>query len=154
MQAVSAGTANPRSGGFTLIELLVVVAIIGILASIAIPSYNDYIRRAKLTDGIAVFADYRVKLEQYFQDNRNYGPAGGACGVAGPDTSVHFNYACVVGAAPAGTFVVTATSVAGSGLGAAGAFVYTLNEQNSRATTVFKGAAVAKNCWLKTGAEC
>lgn len=153
MQAVSTGKANPRSGGFTLIELLIVVAIIGILASIAIPSYNDYVRRAKLTDGTAVFADYRVKLEQYFQDNRNYGLAAGACGVAGPTTSPYFTYACVVGAAPT-TFVVTATSVAGSGLGPAGAFVYTLNELNARATTVYKSVAVTKGCWLITGSEC
>ena len=154
MQAVSSGTANPRSGGFTLIELLIVVAIIGILASIAVPSYNDYVRRAKLADGTAVFADYRVKLEQYFQDNRNYGPAAGACGVAGPNTSPYFTYACVVGAAPADTFVVTATSVAGSGLGPAGAFVYTLNQLNARATTAYKGVAVTKACWLITGSEC
>lgn len=139
--------------GFTVIELLIVLLIIGILASIAIPQYNDYLRRSKLTDGTAVLADYRVKLEQYFQDNRNYGPAGGACGVAVPTASQHFNYVCTVGAAPGDTFVVTATSLGGAALGA-GQFVYTINEQNARGTTTYKGTAVAKTCWLISGAEC
>ncbi len=107
-----------------------------------------------LVDGTAVLADYRIKLEQDFQDNRNYGTAGAACRIAAPTASSFFNYACVVGAAPADTFVVTATSVAGGGMGASGAFVYTLNEQNARATTSYKGTSVTKTCWLISGSEC
>lgn len=147
------------SGGFTLIEVMIVTAVIAILASVALPGYNDYVRRSKLTDGTAVLADYRVKLEQYYQDNRNYGPvAGGACGAAPPTSaqtvSRAFSYACVVGAAPADTYIVTASNVAGAGLGAAADYVYTLNEQNARATTKFKGAASTATCWLIRSASC
>lgn len=143
--------------GFTLIELMIVVAIVGILASIVVPSYGEYIRRTKLTDGTAVLADYRIKLEQYYQDNRNYGPAGGACGVVPPtpsQTVSHaFSYACVVGAA-ADTYIVTASNVAGIGLGAVGDYTYTLNEQNVRRTTNYKGASSSASCWLIKSSSC
>lgn len=65
-----------RSQGFTLIELMIVVAIVGILAAIAIPSYNEYVIRSRITGAVATLSDMNVKLEQYFQDNRTY---VGAC---------------------------------------------------------------------------
>jgi len=143
--------------GFSLIELMIVVAIISILASVALPAYNDYIRRSKITDGIAVLAEYRIKLEQYFQDNRNYGPANGTCGATAPATSATsskaFAYDCVVGAG-GDTYLATAENVASGGLGAVGDYTYTLNQQNARITAKFKGAVSNKPCWLIKGSEC
>ncbi len=49
--------------GFTLIELMIVVAIIGILASIAIPAYQDYVAKAQFTSGLSEIAPYKTKLE-------------------------------------------------------------------------------------------
>ena len=63
-------------GGFTLIELMVVIVVIGILAGIGFPAYQDYVKRGKITEAISSLSDMSVKMEQYFQDNRTY---AGAC---------------------------------------------------------------------------
>lgn len=141
-----------KRNGFTLIELMVTIAIIGILASIALPSYTSYIARGKITDAVSALADYRVKMEQYFQDNRNYGTAGAACPVASA-TSRHVTYTCVVGT-PNTTYVATATSIAGSLGSATGDYTFAINEANTKSTSKFKGASVTKSCWLVGGSEC
>ena len=118
--------------GFTLIELLIVVVILGVLATIALPAYNDYVQRAKLTEAFTALADFRVRMEQFYQDNRRYDGAGlNGCGVAGPN-SKYFTFVCAPGLAPSQTYTITATGIASEGLTN---FVYTLNESNVRATT-------------------
>lgn len=142
-----------NSSGFTLIELMITVTIIGILTVIAYPAYTNYITRGKIIDGHALLAQYRIQLEQYYQDNRNYGTAGGACGSTLP-TSTYFTFTCTAGS-PAQTYTATASSIAGVGLGTgANGYVYTINETNTKSTTSFAGGAVNKSCWLVKGTEC
>lgn len=57
--------------GFTLIELMIVVAIIGILAAIAIPQYNNYITRAKWADVVTSVASMKVAIAECAQNNNN-----------------------------------------------------------------------------------
>ena len=60
---------------------MVTVAIIAILASIALPSYSEYITRSRLVDAHTRLGDLRIQMEKYFQDNRTY-MAGATCGIA------------------------------------------------------------------------
>ena len=139
--------------GFTLIEVMVTVAIIAILAAIAIPSYNQYVARAKVTEAVGSMADARVKLEQYFQDSRTYASSGTTCGSSMP-ASGNFAYTCATVSAGMG-YTVTAASQGGKGLGAAGDYTYTIDQSNAKATTKYKGVTQSsKNCWLISGTEC
>lgn len=146
--------------GLTLIEVMIVVAVVAALAMVAYPSYDAYMVRSKLVEATTGLSDYRVRLEQYWQDNRNYGTASSAlCGTSATvpalPTSKHFTFSCAV---PANNqqYTATATSKAGAGLGSsAGAYAYTINQNNVRTTTAFPGATVPASCWLaKKGDSC
>jgi len=54
--------------GFTLIELMIVVAIIGILAAVAIPAYQDYIARAQVSEAVSLTSSGKTPLAEYFAD--------------------------------------------------------------------------------------
>jgi type IV pilus assembly protein PilA len=54
-----------RQGGFTLIELMIVIAIVGILAAIALPAYQDYTVRAKLSEALAVAAEGKTTIAEF-----------------------------------------------------------------------------------------
>jgi type IV pilus assembly protein PilE len=149
---------NNRSHGFTLIELMVTIAIVAILSSVAIPAYTDYVRRGSLPEAFSNIADYRMKMEQYYQDNRNYGAAACADVAGGPSWTAfvpannkYFTYACAITAAGQG-YTLTAT---GKGSTSATGHVYTATESTPHGTTTFRGAAVVgRNCFLSRGDEC
>jgi len=64
--------------GFTLIELMIVVAIIGILAAIAIPAYQDYITRAKITELVIAADACKTTVSEYYQSNNAFPTAAQA----------------------------------------------------------------------------
>lgn len=135
--------------GFTLVELLIVVAIIGIIAAIAVPQYGDYVTRSKLTEATATLSEHRVKMEQFFQDNRTYAAACTTAGsIATTPTGRYFTYSCELPTPPtATTFTITATGIAAQGTGG---FVFTINQANTRGTTTvgtgWNGAG--STCWV------
>ncbi len=145
--------------GFSLIELMIAIVIVGILASVAIPNYRDYVIRSRIPEATAGLGDIRVRMEQFFQDNRTY-PLDG-CGATASATKLgvsagdSFGFAC--SGMTATTYKVTAT-----GTGSMTGFVYTLDQTNGR-TSTFSGAAATagystpspNTCWVtKKGGSC
>ena len=61
-----------KQQGFTLIELMIVVAIIGILAAIAIPAYQDYTQRAQISDAFTVVSGAKTAIAEFAQTNGSY----------------------------------------------------------------------------------
>ena len=137
--------------GFTLVELMIVVAVIGILAAVAIPTYRDHVTRARITEAVSALSDMRVRMERHFQDTRSY---AGAC-VAGtqaptPAATTGFTFACDnLGQV---TYIVRAT-----GQGPMAGFTYEIDQDNVRRTMAVPAdwALPAINCWaLNKGGGC
>ena len=150
------GQQRSTQRGFTLIELMIVVVVVAILSMIALPSYNDYIRRGKIAEATSQLGQWRTKMEQYFLDNRSYVNGGGACGAPVPTGGdiKYFTYTCP--GPTASTFTLQADGVATEGMGG---FTYTINQANARQTTAapagWAAAAMPTNCWIsKKGGVC
>jgi type IV pilus assembly protein PilE len=156
-------SARPRAAGFTLIELMITVAIVGILAAVALPSYKNYVRRGQQPEAFNALSDYRTKMEQYYQDNRNYGSTicannstANTWNTFAPSGAKYFSYACVPVTAAGDTtpqsYTITATGIAGGVSGDK----YTIDQNGNRTTTVFKGATLspAAACWLTSSTSC
>lgn len=74
---------SPRQVGFTLIELMITVAIVGILAAIALPAYQDSVRKGKRAEGRTALLDYLQQQERFLSQTGTYSAmAAGATGVA------------------------------------------------------------------------
>ena len=136
--------------GFTLVELMIVVAVIGILAKVAIPAYTNHVKSGKAAEATSTLADLRVKMEQYYQDNRTYvgGPySNGPCTNA--MTIKYFTYDCSV------TPTLTAYTFRATGISAQGMsnFSFTVDQDNAK-TSTFDGTT-GSTCWLtKKDATC
>ncbi len=139
-----------RQTGFTIIEVMIVVTIIAIMAAIAIPQYTDYVRRGKLPEGTSALLGMRVRMEQFFQDNRSYNPAAvaaPACPIKVQSTQ-YFTITCP-------TLTATTYTLQAQGVGDLAGVAFTLDQDNARASTITSGSVLADagyeanaKCWI------
>jgi len=154
-------SARRRGRGFTLLEMLVTVATLAIVAAIALPSYIDYITRSKIVEATSGLNEMRVRLEQFFADNRQY-PTACLASAAGPapagkiylPASVkYFAFSCALSPT---AYTVTATGAASGGMAG---FAYTIDQASARKTASlpagWTGAGASSTCWVtRKGGDC
>lgn len=144
--------------GFTLIELMITVAIIGILASVALPAYQEYIARSARTEAQSQLLQAGAWLERHYSENYRYDQNRAGTAVSGlipanlqsasAGGAVRYNLGVV---ATATTFTLTMTRTGAQGNDRCGDF--TLNQAGLRAVVNFNAAAfpavaaAVQGCW-------
>jgi type IV pilus assembly protein PilA len=131
--------------GFTLIELMIVVAIIGILAAVALPAYQDYTKRAKVSEIILAASACRTTITEYFQTATSAAADDGFGCESSQASSKYVAKISTVGA----TGVVTVTAGTGIGAGVDGLLLTLIPTKADGTTAPAMGEAI--NRWVCGG---
>lgn len=133
-----------RPAGFTLIELLIAVAIVGILATIALPSYRDQMRKSRRAEAQSFAMSVATKQTQFLIDTRAYSSSLTDIGVPTPSgVAAAYAIALVADAGPPPTFSITATPTDEQSREACGTLRI---DQTGNKTATKDGVSVA-GCW-------
>ena len=131
--------------GFTLIELMVTVAIVGILAAVAYPSYTQYVIRANRSAAESFIMGVASKQEQYILDARQYATTLATLGMAVPaDVSKHYTVADPTVSATPPTYTITATPIGSQLAGDTKCGALTLNQAGAKGIS---GTGTVAECW-------
>jgi type IV pilus assembly protein PilE len=126
-----------RNKGFTLIELMITVVIIGILAAVAMPSYQTYVIRGNIPEAGSGLSELRLRIEQYFADNRTY--VTFTC--PSPSQSKNFTFTCP--ALADNTYSIQATGKSTTNVAS---FTYTIDQNGTRTSATPWGNS--NTCWV------
>ena len=133
--------------GFTLIELMITVAIVGVLLSIVVPTYKDYVLRAKLGEARGVLGAFRIKMEQQYQNTGDFRDACQAESLAQVPELKFFKLSCQPNNKNKITKDTYTISISGEG------FTYTIDESRKKRTTAVPSGydlpeSEEKQCWI------
>ncbi len=129
--------------GFTLIEILVVVVIVAILAAIALPSYQDHIRKTRRTQAKADLLELAQMLEREFTLSRSYAGFDGSTFTTSPRSGTAY-YAIEIDPQDATTFTITATPTGSQTEDNAKCGTLSLNQLGTKTASGSLGVA---GCW-------
>lgn len=139
---------HKQQSGFTLIEIMVVVVIFGVLLAIAIPSYQQHVRKSKRADAKAMLLDLAARQERFFSTQNAYTPTLANLGYTAPfplqvPNATQPNYTVNIVAANATTFSARAVPTGSQATDPCG--TYTINHLGVQAVT--GGTMTAAQCW-------
>ncbi|MFI8397145.1 pilus assembly protein [Pseudomonas sp. Choline-02u-1] len=127
------------SRGFTLIEIMIVIAIIGIILTISIPSYNEYVKKGRRAEVVSLLSEQAQTLERFYTRNNAY------TGVTGLSTGNDFY--TITPTLTDQTFVLTATRKTGSAMATDKCGDFTLTNTGVRSMNNAIAGVTAKDCW-------
>lgn len=107
--------ARRRAIGFTLIELTLVLAVMAILTSLAVPSYQSVVRKSRRTEAQAALLDLALRQERWRSDHPSYAPASSEIGAAAWEARLARYYRLEMVGTTATSFTVQAAAVSGAG---------------------------------------
>jgi type IV pilus assembly protein PilE len=135
-----------RCKGFTLVEMLIVVAIVGILAAVAYPSYSARVLSSRRSDAFAALAQGQGIMERCYSQNFVYNPAT-ACAVGA--SSPQSYYTIAVSNLTATTYTITATPT-GAQTGDTTCASISVDQAGSRKASNSSGTDTSTTCWNPT----
>jgi type IV pilus assembly protein PilE len=131
-----------RMRGMSLIELMVVVAIVALLATIAVPSYRQFLLRSHRAEATSALLNLAAAQEKFYLQNNTYSvdlSTAPPAGLGLPPTTVNGHFTVVIDAANAAGFTATATTAGGQAQDTHCA-TFTINQAGARTAT-------SADCW-------